>query len=100
MIQKIPADQVPAAFGKISNQFVGILVGIISAELYNRFSSVELPTQEVRDIVNTRNVEPEHGVQRVVQTNRDQQTVEERVHARTDRTQFLDVLTEVHQCRY
>ncbi|RKQ39825.1 N-acetylglucosamine-specific PTS transporter subunit IIBC [Enterobacter sp. R1(2018)] len=43
MIQKIPADQVPAAFGKISNQFVGILVGIISAELYNRYSSVELP---------------------------------------------------------
>ncbi|ROP59219.1 PTS system N-acetylglucosamine-specific IIA component (Glc family) /PTS system N-acetylglucosamine-specific IIB component (Glc family) /PTS system N-acetylglucosamine-specific IIC component (Glc family) [Enterobacter sp. BIGb0383] len=43
MIQKIPADQVPAAFGKIENQFVGILVGIISAELYNRFSSVELP---------------------------------------------------------
>ena len=43
MIQKIPADQVPAAFGKINNQFVGILVGIISAELYNRFSSVELP---------------------------------------------------------
>ncbi|WP_436857095.1 N-acetylglucosamine-specific PTS transporter subunit IIBC [Citrobacter tructae] len=43
MIQKIPLDQVPAAFGKISNQFVGIMVGIISAELYNRFSSVELP---------------------------------------------------------
>ncbi|MCT4716124.1 N-acetylglucosamine-specific PTS transporter subunit IIBC [Enterobacteriaceae bacterium H18W14] len=43
MIQKIPADQVPAAFGKIENQFVGILVGIISAELYNRYSSVELP---------------------------------------------------------
>ncbi|EMB4321795.1 PTS transporter subunit EIIC [Pluralibacter gergoviae] len=43
MIQKIPADQFPAAFGKINNQFVGILVGIISAELYNRFSSVELP---------------------------------------------------------
>ena len=43
MIQKIPVEQVPAAFGKISNQFVGILVGIISAELYNRFSSVELP---------------------------------------------------------
>ncbi|EEQ12900.1 PTS system N-acetylglucosamine-specific IIABC component [Yersinia frederiksenii ATCC 33641] len=43
MIQKIPVDQVPAAFGKINNQFVGILVGIISAELYNRFSSVELP---------------------------------------------------------
>lgn len=43
MIQKIPADQVPAAFGKINNQFVGILVGIISAELYNRYSGVELP---------------------------------------------------------
>ncbi|CAI0841867.1 EIICBA-Glc [Serratia ficaria] len=43
MIQKIPLDQVPAAFGKIQNQFVGILVGIISAEIYNRFSSVELP---------------------------------------------------------
>ncbi|MGH1499209.1 N-acetylglucosamine-specific PTS transporter subunit IIBC [Yersinia proxima] len=43
MIQKIPVDQVPAAFGKINNQFVGILVGIISAELYNRFSGVELP---------------------------------------------------------
>lgn len=43
MIQKIPLDQVPAAFGKINNQFIGILVGIISAELYNRFSHVELP---------------------------------------------------------
>ncbi|WP_170870430.1 N-acetylglucosamine-specific PTS transporter subunit IIBC [Pantoea sp. 1.19] len=43
MIQKIPLDQVPPAFGKIENQFVGILVGIISAEVYNRFSQVELP---------------------------------------------------------
>jgi len=43
MIQKIPVANVPAAFGKINNQFVGILVGIISAELYNRFSQVELP---------------------------------------------------------
>lgn len=43
MIQKIPLDQVPAAFNNIKNQFVGILVGIISAELYNRFSGVELP---------------------------------------------------------
>ncbi|OQP36021.1 N-acetylglucosamine-specific PTS transporter subunit IIBC [Pantoea latae] len=43
MIQKIPLDQVPAAFGKIQNQFVGIMVGIISAEVYNRFSHVELP---------------------------------------------------------
>lgn len=43
MIQKIPVEQVPAAFGKIDNQFVGILVGILSAEVYNRFSHVELP---------------------------------------------------------
>ncbi len=43
MIKHIPLDQVPFAFSKIQNQFVGILVGIISAELYNRFSSVELP---------------------------------------------------------
>lgn len=44
IIQKIPLDQVPIAFGKIENQFVGILVGIIiSAEIYNRFSGVELP---------------------------------------------------------
>ncbi|BBI92907.1 putative fused N-acetyl glucosamine specific PTS enzyme: IIC, IIB, and IIA components [Serratia symbiotica str. Tucson] len=43
MIQKIPLDQVPIAFSKIENQFVGILVGIISAEIYNRFSGVELP---------------------------------------------------------
>ncbi|OBX08678.1 PTS glucose transporter subunit IIBC [Gallibacterium salpingitidis] len=41
-LQGIPLDQVPAAFGKINNQFIGILVGIISAELYNRFSQVEL----------------------------------------------------------
>ncbi|NDL62723.1 N-acetylglucosamine-specific PTS transporter subunit IIBC [Acerihabitans arboris] len=43
MIQHIPLADVPAAFGKISNnQFIGILVGIVSAELYNRFSHVEL----------------------------------------------------------
>ncbi len=43
MIQRIPLEQVPAAFGKINTQFVGILVGIISAEIYNRYSQVELP---------------------------------------------------------
>lgn len=35
-------SQISPAFAKINNQFIGILVGIISAELYNRFSSVEL----------------------------------------------------------
>ncbi len=38
-ITGVPAD---ASFGKIENQFVGIIVGIISAELYNKFSDVEL----------------------------------------------------------
>jgi N-acetylglucosamine PTS system EIICBA or EIICB component len=33
---------VPPAFNSINNQFIGILVGIIAAELYNRFSQVEL----------------------------------------------------------
>ncbi|NOH70498.1 PTS glucose transporter subunit IIBC [Vibrio pectenicida] len=41
-IQGIDLNTVPAAFSKINNQFVGILVGIVSAELYNRFSHVEL----------------------------------------------------------
>jgi len=41
-IQGILPEEVPFAFNKINNQFVGILVGIISAELYNKFSSVEL----------------------------------------------------------
>ncbi|QLG87513.1 PTS transporter subunit EIIBC [Chitinibacter bivalviorum] len=41
-IQSIDIKAVPAAFGKIENQFVGILVGVIAAELYNRFSGVEL----------------------------------------------------------
>lgn len=41
-IQGIDPSAVPAAFAKINNQFVGILVGIISAEIYNRFSTVEL----------------------------------------------------------
>ena len=41
-IQSIPLKEVPAAFNKIENQFVGILCGIIAAELYNRFSGVEL----------------------------------------------------------
>ncbi|MEQ1976482.1 N-acetylglucosamine-specific PTS transporter subunit IIBC [Xenorhabdus sp. SGI240] len=43
MIKGIPLEEVPKAFGKINNQFVGILVGTFSAELYNRYSNVELP---------------------------------------------------------
>lgn len=42
-LQHIDLSQVPAAFNKINNQFIGILIGVISAELYNRFYQVELP---------------------------------------------------------
>ena len=41
-IQGIALAQVPKAFSKVNNQFVGILTGVIAAELYNRFSQVEL----------------------------------------------------------
>ncbi|MDX8000674.1 PTS N-acetyl glucosamine transporter subunit IIABC [Xenorhabdus sp. Reich] len=43
MITGTPIEEVSTAFSKINNQFVGILVGVLSAELYNRYSSVELP---------------------------------------------------------
>lgn len=39
----IPSEEVSIAFNKISNPFIGILVGAISAALYNRFYQVELP---------------------------------------------------------
>lgn len=41
-VQQISGEVAPGAFNKIENQFVGILVGVITAELYNRFSDVEL----------------------------------------------------------
>ncbi|UDG80668.1 PTS system N-acetylglucosamine-specific EIICBA component [Candidatus Hartigia pinicola] len=43
IIMDVSFNEVPEAFNKINNQFVGIIVGILSAELYNRYSSVELP---------------------------------------------------------
>ncbi len=46
-LQHIDPSQVPAAFGKINNQFIGILIGVLSAELYNRFYQVELPKSAV-----------------------------------------------------
>ncbi|CAM3992332.1 MULTISPECIES: N-acetylglucosamine-specific PTS transporter subunit IIBC [Vibrio] len=39
----VTKENVPTAFNKIGNQFVGIIVGIISAEIYNKYSTVELP---------------------------------------------------------
>ncbi|MGL5175882.1 MAG: N-acetylglucosamine-specific PTS transporter subunit IIBC [Cetobacterium sp.] len=41
--QIMQIEEVPAGFSKINNQFIGILVGVISSALYNRFSDVELP---------------------------------------------------------
>lgn len=41
-IKNISITEVSSAFNKINNQFIGILVGVIAAELYNRFSKVEL----------------------------------------------------------
>ncbi|MGL5355527.1 MAG: N-acetylglucosamine-specific PTS transporter subunit IIBC [Cetobacterium sp.] len=41
--QIMKIENVPAGFSKINNQFIGILVGVISSALYNKFSGVELP---------------------------------------------------------
>ena len=41
-VEQITGEVAHAAFANIENQFVGIIVGIISAELYNKFSDVEL----------------------------------------------------------
>lgn len=39
----IPVEEVPAAFGKIQNQFIGILCGIIGSSCYNKFKGTQLP---------------------------------------------------------
>ncbi len=43
MLLGVEATEVNAAFGKIGNQFIGILSGGIAAAMYNRFSHVKLP---------------------------------------------------------
>ncbi|MFB1049994.1 N-acetylglucosamine-specific PTS transporter subunit IIBC [Paraliobacillus sp. JSM ZJ581] len=43
LLQGIDAESVNAAFGKIENQFVGIISGIVASIMYNRFSHVKLP---------------------------------------------------------
>ena len=42
-LQSIPVDQVSLAFGKINNQFIGIICGVVAAEIYNKFYKTELP---------------------------------------------------------
>jgi PTS system N-acetylglucosamine-specific IIC component len=43
MYRGVDVSEVPAAFGKISNAFIGILSGIIGSCCYNRFKSTKLP---------------------------------------------------------
>lgn len=43
MLQGVDPAEVNAAFGKIGNQFIGIISGLIAAAMYNRFSEVQLP---------------------------------------------------------
>ena len=43
MLKGIDAGEVNAAFGKINNQFIGILSGIIGSTCYNRFKDTKLP---------------------------------------------------------
>ncbi len=43
LIQGVAVEDVPAAFGKVNNQFVGILTGVVSSTVYNRTYQVELP---------------------------------------------------------
>ena len=43
MFKGVDVSEVPAAFGKIQTQFVGILSGIIGASCYNKFKKTKLP---------------------------------------------------------
>ncbi|MGL5254611.1 MAG: N-acetylglucosamine-specific PTS transporter subunit IIBC [Brevinema sp.] len=43
-LRGIDPTLISPAFGKINNQFIGILCGIVAAEVYNRFHNTELPS--------------------------------------------------------
>ena len=43
MLMGVDVAEVPAAFGKIQNQFIGILSGVIGASCYNKFKNIKLP---------------------------------------------------------
>lgn len=42
-LTSVEPETVNVAFSKISNQFVGIISGLVAATMYNRFSKVQLP---------------------------------------------------------
>ncbi len=43
MLKGVDASEVPAAFGKIQTQFIGILAGLIGSVCYNKFKNTKLP---------------------------------------------------------
>lgn len=43
MYKGVDPSEVPAAFGKISNAFIGIISGLIGSGCYNRFRNAQLP---------------------------------------------------------
>ena len=43
MLMGVDVAEVPSAFGKIQNQFIGILSGVIGASCYNKFKNTKLP---------------------------------------------------------
>ena len=43
VVMGVPAEEVPAAFDKINNQFIGITCGLISAGCYNKFYQTKMP---------------------------------------------------------
>ncbi len=43
MLTGVEIENVNAAFGNIGNAFIGILSGLVAANMYNRFSNVQLP---------------------------------------------------------
>ena len=43
MYRSVEVSQVPAAFGKIQNAFIGIFAGLLGAGCYNRFKDTRLP---------------------------------------------------------
>lgn len=42
-LKMIPIEEVNPAYGKITNQFIGILAGIIGSTCYNKFKNTKLP---------------------------------------------------------
>ncbi|HIW35421.1 MAG TPA: N-acetylglucosamine-specific PTS transporter subunit IIBC [Candidatus Treponema faecavium] len=43
MLKQVDAAEVPAAFGKITNAFTGIISGLVAAAVFNKFHTTQLP---------------------------------------------------------